>query len=69
VPLRNRRHLVAIRLPDDGHHLLFREPRLSHRSLRIGSQSLYLSLVRKSGSRSVALAPGPSRSRQSAEWR
>ena len=37
--------LSAIRLTDDRHHLLSREPRLPHCSLRIGSQSLNLSLV------------------------
>jgi hypothetical protein len=33
-------HLIAIRLADNRDHLLFREPRLSHSSLRIESQSL-----------------------------
>src|SRR6266566_7498213 len=53
VPLGNRRHRIAIRLADDRHHLLFREPRLPHRSLRIGSQSLTLSMVRNLGGRSI----------------
>src|ERR1700729_4315869 len=37
----------------DRDHLLFRKTPLAHRSLRIGSQSLNLSMGRKSGSRSV----------------
>src|SRR6516225_7538678 len=40
VTLRHRRYWFAIRLPDNRHHLLFREPALPHCSLRIGSQSL-----------------------------
>ena len=40
VPLGNPRNRFAIRLADDRDHLLFRETRLAHCSLRIGSQSL-----------------------------
>jgi hypothetical protein len=36
----HRRYWFAIRLADNRHHLLFREPTLPHCSLRIGSQSL-----------------------------
>jgi hypothetical protein len=61
VPLGHRRHWFAIRLADDRDHLLFRKTRFAHRSLRIGSQSLNLAPVRKSGSRS-GTACGPSAS-------
>jgi len=40
VPLGHRRNLITIRLADDRDHLLFRETRFAHCSLRIGSQSL-----------------------------
>jgi hypothetical protein len=55
VPLGHRRHRFTIRLPDDRDHLLFRKTSFPHCSLRIGSQSLNLSMVRKSGSRSPAV--------------
>src|SRR6476659_1861341 len=37
VPLGHRRHRIAIHLPDDRHHLLFRKSSFPHCSLRIGS--------------------------------
>jgi hypothetical protein len=40
VPLGHRRYQFAIRLADHRDHLLFRETRFAHCSLRIGSQSL-----------------------------
>jgi hypothetical protein len=40
VPLGHYRYRLAIRLADDRDHLLFRETRFAHCSLRIGSQSL-----------------------------
>jgi hypothetical protein len=52
VPLGHRCHRIAIRLPDDRHHLLFRKTSFPHCSLRIGSQSLNLTMVGKSGGRS-----------------
>jgi hypothetical protein len=58
VPLGHRRHRIAIRLPDDRHHLLFRKSSFPHCSLRIGSQSLNLSMVRKSAGRSLKLCCG-----------
>src|SRR4029079_8807751 len=54
VPRGLRCHRIAIPLPDDRDHLLFRKTSFSHCSLRIGSQSLNLSMVRKSGGRSTA---------------
>ena len=52
VPLGHGCHRIAIPLPDNRHHLLFRKTSFPHCSLRIGSQSLNLSMVRKSGGRS-----------------
>jgi len=49
-----REKRFAICLADDRDNLLFRKSRLAHCSLRIGSQSLNLSLVRKSEGRSPA---------------
>jgi hypothetical protein len=37
VPLRRRRHPVAIRLADDRDHLLFREPRLARKRPACGA--------------------------------
>src|SRR5271166_989895 len=54
LPLGHRRPRIAIRLSDDRHHLLFRKSSFPHCSLRIGSQSLNLSMVRKSAGRSSA---------------
>jgi hypothetical protein len=48
----------SIHLADDSNHMLFREPCLPHRSLRIGSQSLNLSVGRISWGWSAALAVG-----------
>src|SRR5512139_746001 len=59
VPLGNRRYRFAIRLAEDRHHLVFRKTRFAHCSLRIGSQSLNLSMVRKSGSRSQRRRSSP----------
>lgn len=52
VSLGHLRDRVPIRLADNPHHLLVREPRLPHRSLHPGSQSLTLSMVRILRSRS-----------------
>jgi hypothetical protein len=53
VPLGDHRHLIAIRLADDRNHLLFRETRFAHCSLRIGSQSLTELMVRNRWGRSL----------------
>src|SRR5215469_1883704 len=55
VPLGDRRHRLAIRLPDDRDHLLFRETCFAHCSLRIGSQSLTYPTARNPGGRSRGL--------------
>src|SRR6185436_16334388 len=59
VPLGDGCHRIAIPLPDDRDHLLFRKTCFPHCSLRIGSQSLNLSMVRKSGGRSVRTTQKP----------
>jgi hypothetical protein len=51
-PLRRGFRAAAGCKGDDRHHLLFRKTSFPHCSLRMGSQSLNLSMVRKSGSRS-----------------
>src|SRR5205085_12680545 len=50
-------YTTLFRSADDRDHLLFRKTRFAHCSLRIGSQSLNLSLVRKSGGRSTRPVP------------
>src|SRR5215813_4091288 len=54
VPLGHHRYRLAIRLADDRDHLLFRETRFAHCSLRIGSQSLTSCAVRNPWGRSAS---------------